>query len=78
MIIRRSEVKQLLKYKKACELIYEAMTSPVEDTHGNVSAYRYDRVHKEILNVLESVGYGKKKIVGFDEWKYTCPWEVSR
>lgn len=78
MFVSRSQINQLTRYKTACERIYRVMVTPVEDSHGNVSPYRYDRAHKEILNILAGVGYGRKKVVGIDKWRYECPWEVSK
>jgi len=76
-IIKKSKLKQLKACRRACQRIYEAMTVVAEDDHGNVTPFRWDHIHKDILAALADAGYGKvhKKIVGIDEWEYDFPWE---
>lgn len=69
-------IRHLKQCEEACKRIYELMTEPVEDHHGNVSPYRWDKTHNEIFKTLEKVGY--KRIVGIHEWSYQMPWKVAR
>ena len=69
-------IKHLLKCEQVCQEIFNLMTEPVEDHHGNVSPYRWDKTHKEIFKALEKAGY--KRIVGMHEWEYDIPWKVAR
>lgn len=66
-----TNLEHLKQCEKACRKIFDLMTQPVEDEHGNMSPYRWDKVHKEILNTLEDVGYKR-------EWVYDIPWKVAR
>lgn len=78
LIIKKSKLKKMKAYKKACKRIYEVLTGTVEDEHGNVKAYRNDKTNAEILKILEDVGIGEKKsnIVGISDWEYQLPFPV--
>ena len=80
LIIKKSKMKKLKACRKACKKIYELMMSAGEDEHGNVTAYRWDKIHKEILDALKDAGFGTDhlKIVGIDDWEYQLPWPVKR
>lgn len=78
LIIKKSKLKKMKAYKKACKRIYELITESKEDEHGNVKSYKNDKINAEILKILENVGIGEKKsnIVGISDWEYQLPFPV--
>ena len=74
-IIKKSKLKKLKAYRKACQRIYDLMSNIPEDKHGNASPYRWDKVHKDILDTLKEAGCGEAKVIGIEEW--TLPWPVE-
>lgn len=79
-IIKKSKLKKLKACRRACKEIYELMLAVDEDEHGNVKAYKWDKTHKEIMEILKDAGYGRDhhKIVGIDDWEYELPWPVEK
>lgn len=77
-IIKKKKLKQLKACRKACKQIYDLMVNVSEDEHGNASPYRWDKVHKDILDTLKGVGFGRAEIVGIGEWEYQLPWPVNK
>ena len=78
-IISKSKLRELKACRRACKKIYAAMAAANEDENGNVSPYRWDKIHEDILKALADAGYGttRVKIVGIDEWIYDIPWKLD-
>ena len=73
-IIKKKKYRRLKACKRACNLIYDILMDSGEDEHGNVKAYRHDRVYADILEVLKNVGIGERP----DGGGWVPPFEVVK
>jgi ABC-type dipeptide/oligopeptide/nickel transport system ATPase component len=81
--IKRKKLKKLKAYRAVCRQIREIMKQAKEDEHNNVSSYRWDKAHKEILDLLEDVGLGENTPHSTadmltEDWEWKPPFKVCK